>query len=71
MLNKASRTDLRGNHFGEITGKGTAESCDRQNQPQGVPKSCFVAFETALAGNVKLDPALLKEVPRKKLTIGE
>jgi hypothetical protein len=30
-----------------------------------------VAFETALAGNVKLDPALLKEVPRKKLTIGE
>jgi hypothetical protein len=32
--------------------KGTAWSCDRRNELQGVPKSCFVAFETALPGNV-------------------
>jgi len=30
--------------LGHIAENGTAGSCDRRNEPQDVPKSCFVAF---------------------------
>jgi hypothetical protein len=38
-------------------------SCDRRNEAQDVPKSCFVASGARRAGNLNLDPASLKTLP--------
>src|SRR5579864_2655339 len=40
---RRSRANTQRPILGHIAEKGTAGSCDRQNEPQDVPKSCFVA----------------------------
>jgi hypothetical protein len=57
---RASHAFLSIPDFGFHARKGTAGSCDRQNEPQDVPKSCFVGLGARLAGTLNFDPAFLK-----------
>jgi hypothetical protein len=64
---RASHAFLSIPDFGFHEGKGTAGSCDRRDEPQLAPKSCFVASGARIAGSLTLDAASLKKIPGRSL----